>query len=71
MTAVDVSRDARAVVGVGLDSANRQLIVLWDISALRLAGRVSPSHLTSTEGRLAFSCICCQSSILHVVLLCC
>ncbi len=41
LTALDVSQDGRALVGVGLDSSARQMMVLWDISQLRYGGRVS------------------------------
>ena len=38
---MSVSPDGRALVAVGLDAQSRQMVVVWDISALRTGGRVS------------------------------
>ena len=38
---VAVSPDSRALLAVGADSQNRQLVVIWDISQLRMGGMVS------------------------------
>lgn len=40
LSAIDISQDGRALLGVGLDASSRQCLVLWDISQLRYGGRV-------------------------------
>ncbi|GFH18736.1 uncharacterized protein HaLaN_15587 [Haematococcus lacustris] len=49
MLGLDVSADGRALLGVGQDSACRQLIVLWDISHLRSGGKPTVLAQSTTE----------------------
>ncbi|KAL6762256.1 WD40-repeat-containing domain protein, partial [Haematococcus lacustris] len=49
MLGLDVSADGRALLGVGQDSACRQLMVLWDISHLRFGGKPTVLAQATTE----------------------
>ena len=40
LACLDVSADGQCLVGVGLDSHSRQLIILWDIAQLLHGGKV-------------------------------
>ena len=49
MVCVSVSPDGRALVGVGMDSQSKQLVVVWDISHLPLGGKAEVVVRHTTE----------------------